>query len=176
MISVKTNINTVSTKLINKLKSLSDVKPLLRHVAFDVLSLMRERIHEDGKAADDSSLGNYSNSYLQFRKDNGRSNGGSKKRLTFTRQLEKSLDAVPTDKGFGIGIVTDQRLPLDNFLNKKNKAKGSKGTTTVNISNKKIMEYQEAQTGKKIWKLTKSEKEYAINKLKKLVSEKLNNQ
>ncbi|MBK7885120.1 MAG: hypothetical protein IPJ81_16045 [Chitinophagaceae bacterium] len=126
MISIKTNIHTVNQGLINKLQGLADTKALLRPVAFDVLALMRERIHEDGLAADDSSLGDYSSKYLKFRNDNGRSTGGAKKRFSFSRQLEKALDTGPTEKGYAIIIVVDQRLPLDNFLNKKNKAKGKK--------------------------------------------------
>lgn len=163
----------MNSNLLKKLQILKNPKPLLRPVAIDVLVIFHARIFEDGKASDGSSLGGYSNSYLKFRQGNGRGSGASKT-LTFTRQLEKCFDVIGTDNGWGIGVLVDQRLPADNFLNKKNKAKGKAATKVSKVTNRELITYQEEQTGKKIFKLSKEEREYAINKLKTLIATELN--
>lgn len=169
MISVKTNINVINTSLIQKLKALQNPRPLLRQVATNVLPLMVERIHEKGEDVNGQSLGGYSNRYLKFRQENGRG-GSDKKKESFTRQLGKSLDTVANERGWCIGILTNGRLPMNNFLNKKNKAKGKPYTKKSSVTNSEIIKFQEEQTGKRIWGLSKTEKEYAINNLKDLVS------
>lgn len=174
MITIKTNISLVTTGLLKKLEILKNPNPLLRPVAIDVMVLFSDRIFEEGKAADGSSLGTYSNSYLRLREANGRGID-SKKKETFTRQLQKSYDVVGTSTGgWAIAVVVDQRLPTDNFLNKKNKSKGKAHTKVSKVTNRQIMAYQEEQVGKKIFKLSPTEKEYAINKLKNLIDKELN--
>jgi hypothetical protein len=184
MITVTTNFDVVATALLNKLQFLRDPRPLLRPVALDVLNLMNERIHSEGKAADGSAIGTYSVGYLRFRSQNGRGSD-TKKIESFTRQLSSALGVVATEKGWGIGVLVSARNPLDNYLNKKNKAKGtasSKKVGTVKkkngrtrlISNNDLIRFQERQAKKKIWSPSTAEKDYAIGKLKKLVHEKIN--
>lgn len=184
MITVKTNIEVVTTALLNKLELLRDPRPLLRPVALDVLNLMNERIHEQGKAADDSLIGTYSIGYLKFRSENGRGKD-SKVIASFTRQLSSALNVTATDKGYGIGVLVTGRNAMDNFLNKKNKAKGKEFTLKPGIvrnkkgkkrllSNNDLIFFLQKKYKKKIWSPSKSETDFAIGNLKKRVNEILN--
>lgn len=148
MITVKTNISVVGTRLLRKLDILRNPKPLLRLVALDVVVLMTTRIHEEGKAADDSKIGEYNNNYLRLRQKKNKRSADKKIIVSLTRQLENDWSVIPTKKGWGIG-----------FKNSLNAQK---------------LQWVEEQKKKKIGALSKSEKEYAINKIKKLVSEELN--
>jgi hypothetical protein len=145
-INIKINpqgFNNVSKRLL----SLTDREALLRPVAFDLLALMTDRIHDQGKAADGSQIGEYSNSYLKLRE---KSNRGSDKKIvvSFTRQLENDWSVIATEKGYGIG-----------FKNPFNKQKA---------------QWVEDQKGKKIFKTTAEEKQQVIlsirEQVKKLLS------
>lgn len=147
MITVKTNISIVSSQLIKKLQVLKDPKPLLRPVAFDVLSLITERIHEKGQAADGQAIGTYNNNYLRLRQRKFKRSSDPSIIVSATRQLENDWAVIATERGWGIGFN--------------------------NPFNAQKMRWVEEQKGKKIAALTASEKDYAINKFKKLVSEQL---
>lgn len=145
MITVKT---IVSSSLLRRLEILKNPKPLLRPVAFDVLALMTERIHEKGEAADGSQIGTYNNQYLRLRQRKFKRSGDGKIIVSLTRQLENDWAVLATPQGWGIG-----------FNNPLNAQK---------------MNWVEEQKGKKIAALTSSEKDFAIHKLNKLIDEQAN--
>jgi hypothetical protein len=146
MITVKT---IIKSSLLQKLEILKNPKPLLRPVALDVVALMTERIHEKGEAADGSQIGSYNNQYLRLRQKKFKRSGDKKIIVSLTRQLENDWAVLATQQGWGIG-----------FNNPLNAQK---------------MIWVEEQKGKKIAALADSEKDYAINKLKKLIDEQVNN-
>lgn len=183
MITVKTNISVVTASIIDKLHKLSS-KDVTRQAAIDVLNLMSERIHEQGKAADGSLIGTYSVGYLKFRSQNGRGSD-SKVIASFTRQLSSALNVVATEKGYGIGVAVSGRNALDNFLNKKNKAKGTASSLKIGkvknkkgkarpLSNNDLISFLEKQKGKKIWATTTDEKAHALNVVREEVRKILN--
>jgi hypothetical protein len=148
MIKVRTNISVVSTSLLNKIAVLKNPQQFLRPVAIDVLALMTERIHEDGKAADGSQIGNYNNNYLKLRQGKHKRNADSKIIVSLTRQLENNWSVIATTNGWGIGFT--------------------------NATNAQKLKWVEEQKSKKIGALTTKEKEYAIIKLDKVIKEALN--
>ncbi len=147
MITIKSNISVVSQGLLKKLQLLRDPKPLLRPVAFDVLALMVERIHEKGQAADGSQIGSYNRNYLSLRKRKYKRSGDSKIIVSLTRQLENDWAVKATPNGWGIGFN--------------------------NPFNAQKMKWVESQKKKKIAALATTEKDYAFDKLKKLVNEEM---
>lgn len=149
MIKINTNIRVVSASLIKKIETLRNPKPLLREVAFDVLAMMDERIHEDGKAADGSQIGEYNSNYLRLRQKKYKLSGNKKIIVVLTRELRQNWGVIATTGGWGIGFT--------------------------NPNNAQKLAWVEEQKNKKIGALTKSEREYAIDKLKKLVDRELNN-
>lgn len=147
MSAVKT---IVKPSFLQKLQILKDPRPLLRPVALDVVALMTERIHEKGQAADGSAIGTYNNQYLKLRQRNFKRSGDKKIIVSLTRQLENDWAVLATPAGgWGIG-----------FNNPLNAQK---------------MKWVEEQKDKKIAALTDTEKQYAVDKVKKLLDQSLNN-
>jgi hypothetical protein len=147
MISISTNINGVTTVLLRKLEVLRDPRPLLRVVAFDVVSMMTERIHDRGEAADGGKIGTYSNSYLALRQRKYKRKADKEVKVSLTRQLENNWSVISTTNGWGIGFT--------------------------NGFNAQKMRWVEQQKGKKIAALTTSERDYAVAKIKSLIAEAL---
>ena len=148
MITVKTNIGIVGPKLLQKLAVLRDPAPLLRPVAFDVLTMLTERIHEEGKAADGNPIGEYNSSYLKLRQKKFKRTADKKIIVSQTRQLENDWSVIATPKGWGIGFK--------------------------NSFNAQKLKWVEEVKNKKIAALTQVEKTYAIQKLQTLVHAELN--
>lgn len=80
MIRVKTNINSVISSLNGKISSFlpgaENYDGLLRTVATSMIGVVKTRIHEQGKAADDNIIGEYSTKPLYI---GSSGNPGSKK-------------------------------------------------------------------------------------------------
>lgn len=152
IIAVKTNLGDVSKRLSEKITALKS-KDVTRPIATEVLDMMTERIHEEGKAADGSQIGTYNNRYLKLRKKKYNRTGDKKIIVSLTRRLENDWGVISTERGWGIG-----------FLNKQ---KGKKGEP---VSQDK-MKYVEEQKGKKIARLTEQEKQFATELINDAVSE-----
>ena len=103
-ITINTNIAEVSERLIEKLNKLKDRDYLLRPVCFDLLELMKKRIHEEGKKSDGSAIGQYSNSYLKTRQKKYNRSSDKKVVISLTRQLENDFSVIATEKGYGLGF------------------------------------------------------------------------
>lgn len=102
-ITVNTNIGEVSDRIRTKLAKLKDKEYLLRPVCFDLIELMKKRIHENGLNASDTAIGTYSNSYMRERKKHERSDD-RKVIISLTRQLENDWSVIATARGYGIGF------------------------------------------------------------------------
>lgn len=80
-----------------------DKEYLLRPLAVEIIPMMKERIHADGKASDGSQIGEYANSYMRRRQDAGR--GQSRKIIVaLTSQLEQDWAVLATNTGYGVGF------------------------------------------------------------------------
>lgn len=181
MVTIKLNITPVVNLLQAKLGKLADKEYLLRPVAFDVIDLMTKRIHIDGIASDGNQIGQYSKGYLALRsgvfqnsdrfkkgtqKGNVKNAGNHSKGasegkarpsyhrgtdpkviISLTRQLENDYNIIATQRGYGIG-----------FLNPLNYKKS---------------QWVQATYKKKIFNLTVSEYQFAINKVNELTTQAL---
>lgn len=186
MISIRTNLGDVSLRLIDKLTALK-AKDITRPVATDVLDMMQERIHEEGKAADGSQIGTYSNSYMKIRTGNyrnsdrakkGKSKGSLKNAGVYTKGKNKGKERPKYNRTDDTKIIVSLTRRLENdwgviptdkgwgigFLNKQ------KGTKKEPVSSDK-MKYVEAKKKKKIAGLTAQEKQFAIERFKEEVDE-----
>lgn len=142
MATITTNISQVFNRLKSNFELLEDKEYLLRPLAIEVLPLMKERIHIEGKASDDSQIGTYSNGYMRAREKAGR--GESRKVIVaLTSQLEQDWSVQPTQTGYGIG-----------FNNK------------INVDK---MRWVEEHKGKIIANLAPEEKKYIKERLQELV-------
>lgn len=148
-IRINTNIAEVSARLKARLQKLKDKDYLLRPVCFDLIELMKVRIHEKGLAANDSPIGTYSNAYLRLRQKKYQRSADTKVIVSLTRQLENDWSVIATQKGYGVG-----------FKNKFN-----------------LQKARWVEQGKKanIFSLSKSENKYAVDYLNDLVRAALEN-
>lgn len=141
-------INVTSTLNIEKYRILQNPKQLLRPVAFDVLALMEERIHEQGKAANGSQIGTYNNDYLKLRQAKHKRSADTKIIVSLTRQLQNDWSVLATPNGWGIG-----------FKNSHNADK---------------MKWVEAIKKKKIAVMSPYEKSYAVDKFQRELNKAIN--
>lgn len=148
-INVNTNIAEVSTRLSEKLQKLRDKEYILRPVCFDLIELMKKRIHEDGLSAAGTQIGTYSRSYLSYRKRKHNRSDDDKVIVSLTRQLENDWSVIATQRGYGIG-----------FKNRFNLQKAR---------------WVEEAKDTSIFALTKAENKYAIDLINLLTTEALAN-
>lgn len=147
-ITIKSNIKLVTAKIADRLKKLENKEYLLRPVAFDVIDLMTDRIHNKGMDSSDSPIGTYSSDYLRERQIKYKRDGDPKVVVSLTRQLENDWSVIATQKGYGIG-----------FLNQFNLQKAR---------------WVEEGKGKKIFNLSKPEQTFVVERINGLADEAIN--
>ncbi|MBA4168751.1 MAG: hypothetical protein H0X41_14595 [Chitinophagaceae bacterium] len=146
MITVRTNINLVSGKIVEQLRKIKDREYLLRPIAFDVITLMTERIHKDGNDSKGEPIGSYSSEYLKRRQSKAYNRTGDKKIIvSLTRQLENDWSVIATPKGYGIGFLNGHNLDKARWV--------------------------EENKGKIIFNLSEKERDYATEKLNQLIAD-----
>jgi hypothetical protein len=146
--TIKSNIKVVSGRIKQQLEQLKNKEYLLRPVAIEVIPLMTERIHQKGEASDDSQIGSYSSGYLKLRQKKYNRDSSSKVIVSLTRKLEQDWAVIATQNGYGIGFLN----PLS--LQKLRWVEGRKGKIIANLS--------------------KSEQQYAVDRINELVADALN--
>jgi len=111
VISISSNLNEVTTRLVAKLESVKDPNGaaqdrMLRQVASDTLAQVKYRIHTDGKNSEGTPIGEYSNAYLKVRKSRKYNRGESTKViLSLTGQMENDFSIVSNTAGrYGLGF------------------------------------------------------------------------
>lgn len=80
--------------------------PILIAAGSGILSLVHNRIHGEGKRANGSAIGTYSNSYMRVRLKNNRG-ADRKKILSLTRQMENDFTIVAVSNAVGLGFNND---------------------------------------------------------------------
>lgn len=108
MISVKLNLSGLRD-IVTRAKMFKQGEyedRLKRVMAVSLIPVLRNRIHVEGKKSDSSTIGTYSNSYLNYRqKKPFNRTSESKVVLSLTRQMENDLSVVDDGKGsYGIGF------------------------------------------------------------------------
>jgi len=146
--TVKSNIKVVTGRIKQQLEQLKNKEFLLRPVAIEVIPLMTERIHQKGEASDDSQIGTYSSGYLKLRQKKYKRDSSTRVIVSLTRQLENNWSVIATQNGYGIGFINPFNLQKARWV------EGSKGKT--------------------IFSLSKSEKQYATDRINELVADALN--
>lgn len=146
-LTITTNLGEITTHLAQQLHTIMDTNYLLRPVAIELIPEITQRIHNDGKASDGSSIGTYSNGYLAYRKRNNRG-ADTKVIVSLTRQLENDWSVLETQNGYGIGFT--------------------------NAFNAQKLRWVEEVKGKVIANLSEKEIDYAIERVNELVANALN--
>ena len=152
MITISSNAGEVFANIQTRLSNI-DSKQICMKIAVNVAGEMKQRIHKEGKAADGSQIGTYSDGYMKVRTDNFKSKkivrgakkgqprpkynrtGDTKVIASLTRQMEDSFKVFPTEKGAAIGWEDDFNFNKSHYV--------------------------EGTYGKPVWKLAEREREIA---------------
>lgn len=146
-VTITTNIDQVLKNMATSFDLLKDKEYFLRPLAVETIPNMKERIHKDGHATDNTPIGTYSNGYMRVREENKR--GKDRKIIvSLTRQLENDWAVLATNTGYGIGF--------NNPIN-KDKAK-----------------WVEENKSKIIFNLSEAEKKYISERIQELVNGAIN--
>jgi hypothetical protein len=179
-ITINTNIAEVNDKLIAKLNKLKDKEYILRPVCFDLLELMKKRIHQDGKNAAGSAIGQYSNAYLKYRQKKHNRSADKKVIISLTRQVENDFSVIPTPTGYGLGFKNKFNLQKVTWLQNgrsagsvaahKRTVKTKEGTKTISVSGYQTKGWKGYG---KIYQLTQEEQRYANDYISHLTQQAL---
>jgi len=71
-VTITTNIDQVFKNMASSFELLKDKEYFLRPLAVETIPNMKERIHKDGHATDNTPIGTYSNGYMRVREENKR--------------------------------------------------------------------------------------------------------
>lgn len=139
-LTITTNLPEVLNNLGQSIQEILNPNYLLRPVAIEVLPMITERIHQEGKASDGSEIGQYSNGYLRQREKAGR--GESKKVIvSLTRQLENNWSVLETTNGYGIGFTNSFNADKLRWVEEmKAKPIGSLSVTEIDYAFERINE------------------------------------
>jgi hypothetical protein len=122
-VTVTSNAGDEFKKIGLSVLGLSD-NEIFRPLIFDLIDMMKERIHRNGQASDESQIGTYSPGYMAVRTGifktpgtkftKGKNKGAERPRynrdnstkiiVSLTRQLENSWIIIATDNGYDIGF------------------------------------------------------------------------
>ena len=89
--------------LTDSLLSLEETDSLLREISTTLLAEMRDRIHDRGIKSDGTQIGTYSNTYLEYRIEQGKGSA-SNVTLFFTGQMQIDFNVAPIgENAYGLG-------------------------------------------------------------------------
>jgi hypothetical protein len=103
-ITIDSNYDRISEGVSATLQKLiDDQEPFLIAIASSVLATVAHRIHTEGKRADGSPLGQYSNSYMKERRNWNRTED-RKVIASLTRQMENDFSVIAEGSTVGLGF------------------------------------------------------------------------
>lgn len=121
MVTIKTNIGQVTNELREKLLKLADKENIPRILSFDTIDLMTNRIHQEGKAANDQQIGTYNKGYLKLRERKYNRSSDTKIIVSLTRQLENDWSVIATNRGYGVGFKNTFNLQKARWVEENKK-------------------------------------------------------
>lgn len=110
MITIRTNIGSVTAGIVDKLALLKDKERIVRSCAVQMSGEIRRRIHVDGQDASGNPIGTYSSKYLKLRQKKYNRTSDSNVILSLTSQQENDMGAIETPRGYGIGFKNPLNL------------------------------------------------------------------
>jgi hypothetical protein len=182
MILMRTNINQSLAPLLQELSTFSKGNPnydnVVRTVALNALADVKTRIHQDGKASDNTDIGKYSTTpiYVSAKENPGKSFGrpiGKTGRSKFASGEKKGQDHASRyfEKGYnefktaiGRNQIGKVNLSLSGQLDTQLTVIGTQSGYGLGWPNDEMFEragHLEKKYGKKIWALSEEEKQAA---------------
>lgn len=186
-LTIKTNLDLVLSNLGQSLKAIMDPNYLLRPVAIEVLPMMTERIHKEGKASDGGQIGTYSKGYLALRSGQfkntqtfkkGAKKGQQKNAGFITKRGGENIESFKIkreqyNRGSDPKIIVSLTRQLENNWSVLETPNGY-GIGFTNPFNADKLRWVEEMKDKVISNLTTEEIDYAFDRINELVENALN--
>jgi len=182
-LTVTTNLKEVLTNLGQDFQTILNPNYLLRPVATEVLPMMTERIHQEGKDSSGNEIGTYSNGYMKLRTGNygnagvyksGKNKGKQKDSGVFTKGASKGLTRPNYNRSSDTKVIVSLTRQLENNWSVLETPNGY-GIGFTNPFNADKLRWVEEQKGKVISNLTTKEIDYAFERINELVADAINN-
>jgi len=157
-------------------------KELFREVVTDLVPMVHDRIHIEGKAANGSQIGSYSNAYMKVRTGNY----DNSTRVTRGKNKGKAKDAGTATKGKNAGAARNKYnrtadtkiiLSLTRQLENDYAVIGVEGGYGIGFNNEHNADkarWNDERGHAKVYDLTAEELEYATQKTGELIAKELN--
>lgn len=177
---ITTNISDVFGGLASQLSNIVD--SLLREVAISMLPVVRDRVHTEGKAADGSQIGTYTEGYMSVRtgvyKSNEKITKGKKKGETrnvgvFTKGEHKGETRPKFNRTSDTKVILSLTRQMESDLSVQATETGY-GLGFNNSFNFDKAQWAEARYKKKIYSLTDQEQIQVIEIANVFTNKKLN--
>jgi len=173
MITIKIKLPNIEEKLKTFAKGGEGYDTVLRGVASSMIGVIKKRIHEDGKAADDSNIGQYDTTNPLYVNPNKSPKAfapvGKTGKTKFKNGQPHKTKYFDSYKGFreNIGRPTDKvNLSLTGQMNSQFTIIPTENGYGLGWNNTEMYERSkglETKYGKKIWSLTDEESEIAAD-------------
>lgn len=181
MITLTSNIDDVFVQTISSIRDAISPHVLLRHIASNMLPVVRDRIHVYGKDAEDFQIGTYSKEYMRVRTGmfetndvfkKGKNKGAIKPTGVFTKGKNKGAPRPQYNRTADTKVIASLTSEMENDFSVINHGdKYGLGFKADNNFNKS--QFVEATYKKKIWSLTPKENEMTIQLAVDLINDKI---
>ena len=181
MITITTNLDKTFLNISEQLRSAISPDTLLRHVAVNMLPVVRDRIHVEGLDAENTQIGTYSPGYMKVRTGvfttnekfkKGKNKGATKPTGVFTKGKKKGQPRPQYNRTNDTKVVASLTSEMENDFSVINQGdKYGLGFKADNNFNKS--QFVDATYKKKIWTLTPKENEMTIQLAVDLINDKI---
>ena len=181
-LTITTNLDEVMTSLGQSFQEMLNPNYLLRPVAIEILPMMTERIHKEGKASDGLPIGTYSSEYMKLRTGNygnsgkyksGKKKGEVKDSGVFVRGDNKGQPRPKYNRSSDTKIIVSLTRQLENDWSVLETPNGY-GIGFTNSFNADKLRWVEEMKEKNISDLSQKEIDYAFDRINELVADALN--
>lgn len=173
ILSLKFDTAGLGERLKARFQTLANPEYLLRPVAFDLIALMTQRIHSDGKDSEGLAIGTYSKGYMAVRTGNYSNATRNKKGKLTSAGVDKNGKERPKyNRTADTKVVVSLTRQLENDWSVI-QSKGGYGIGFKNSHNYDKSQWVEATYKKKIFNLSPDEQKYAQQRFQELIAEAL---
>lgn len=150
---------------------------LFREVALDLIPMIHERIHVDGKAADGSQIGTYTNAYMQVRTGNfgnsgkfvkGKNAGKTKNSGSFTKGPSKGSARPKYNRNADNKVILSLTRQMENDYAVLPGEVGW-GIGFNNVHNADKARWNDTRYGHQVYALTAGELQFAVRRTESLI-------
>lgn len=155
---------------------------LFREVALELIPMIHERIHVEGKAADGTQIGTYSNAYIKVRTGDygnadkfkkGKNAGKNKNAGTATKGTSKGSARNRYNRSADTKVILSLTRQMENDYAVMPGEVGW-GIGFNNSHNADKARWNDKRYGHTVYQLTEEELEYAVKRTEELIAAELN--